>query len=308
MRKIYTIVAALFILSNLYAQDVDVNSQYIFDNYMINPAAAGSKAYEPFAISFKKLWAGVEDSPITYSFITHRPITERMSVGAQISGYNIGVTSKLGLGLSYAYSIPIIPNKAKISVGLSALLHQYSLKQSGLTVEDPSDPLILLGDQSKMILDANLGTYFETEDIYAGIVIPQVASHSVDSLEGLVERFNVRNIFIHGGYRYHINQEHYIEPSLLCKIAFDGEVQVDVNVIYTLMEKFLFGLNYKTGESVGLILGVDIDMLYAAYIYDFGFSNIARYSQGSHEIVLAYKLFPPRVPKFGPRNWGFRAR
>ena len=66
--------------------------------------------------------------------------------------------------------------------------------------------------------------------------------------------------------------------------------------------------SHKTGESAGIILGVDIDMLYAAYIYDFGFSNIARYSTGSHEIVLAYKLFPSRTPKFGPRDWGFRAK
>lgn len=308
MKKLIHSILIFSIATSLFAQDTDIDGQYIFDQYMINPAAAGSKPYEPFALSFKKLWAGVDESPITYSFLTHRPLNDRMSVGAQLYGYEIGPTSKLGMGLSYAYSVPIVVDKAKLSFGLSFLLYQYGLQKDGLLVEDPSDPLIQGGNENSMLIDANFGTYFETKEIYAGFVIPQMVSHNVDSVAGIVGRFQLRSLYLHGGYRYKINRDNLIEPSLLAKASFGGEYQIDLNVLYKLKEQFIIGLNYKSMESLGIIIGIELPYLYAAYFYDFGTSNIARYSNGSHELIIAYKLAPSRRSRFGPRSWGFRAR
>jgi len=307
MKRITLIIIAILVYSLTNAQEQDVNSHYIFDNYYINPAAAGSKNHQPFSLTVKQRWVGFNNPMANMSFQTHRPITGRMSVGAQLFDKYENNSHDIGLGGSYAYSIPVIPNKAKISLGTSVKLRQFSLLTSQFNVEDNDDPLIG-EDYNKIIFDASFGAYFETKELYAGIVLPSIATYGFEYQGNIVEKLSFNNIYLHGGYRYNITPVHKLEPSLLAKVNLNGEIDVDVNLLFALYNRFLFGVSFKSSEAVSGLIGVDLDFMYFAYMYDYGILNAATNTQGSHEIMAAFKLWPKRRTRLDLKDWEFRAQ
>ncbi len=67
MKKILLLIA-IFTLGESQAQQVSLNSQYMFNYFAINPAVAGTKNYSPITFSFRRQWMGINDAPVTQSY------------------------------------------------------------------------------------------------------------------------------------------------------------------------------------------------------------------------------------------------
>src|SRR5215203_2739933 len=49
-------------------------TQYILNNYIINPAVAGIENYTDVKISHRHQWVGIQDAPVTTYFTIHKAI------------------------------------------------------------------------------------------------------------------------------------------------------------------------------------------------------------------------------------------
>ncbi|HAK11946.1 MAG TPA: hypothetical protein DCO78_08210, partial [Chitinophagaceae bacterium] len=61
-------------VSHLSAQQRPYYSQYILNNYIINPALAGIENYTDIKLSHRRQWTGIADAPVTTYLTVHAPL------------------------------------------------------------------------------------------------------------------------------------------------------------------------------------------------------------------------------------------
>jgi type IX secretion system PorP/SprF family membrane protein len=289
MKKII-VIAAIFATGTAFSQQIQYQSQYMLNSYLINPAAAGTMDDLPIALTFRQQWAGFNDAPITQTLSGHTLINPEMGVGAIFMNDHTGPLNKFSFQGSYAYHFKV-SEKAKIALGLSATAQYYTLDQAVLKVTDVNDAVINGAKQKTFVPDFSFGSYFYGDEFFAGIAIPQLFNMKMklgDEIAG-VNRER-QHMFVHGGYRFKLHEDWMLEPSALIKMVYKAPVNFDVNV-RTEYKQFLWaGFSYRHKDAVVALLGIARDQFRIGYSYDFTTSNIKNYSSGTHELYLQYRL------------------
>ncbi len=290
MKRYILTVVVIFFASVIYSQQTTSYSQYMHDHYLINPAAAGSNGFMPITLGYKKAWTGLQGSPEFYSISGNTEITDNMGVGAKVFNYKTGYENKFGIDLSYAYSIKIGSDN-KLAFGLSGSLYQFSLDKSKITLENQNDNTVIYATDKLIVPDANFGTYFSGKNYYAGITVAQLLGRKVNMMNTeYLEQKQVRHYYLMGGYKYEINDDYSIEPSLLAKFIEAGEFQAELNVKAIIMKMAWVGISYRLNDAVIPMFGFQTEQFIFGYAYDFTMSDIKIYSQGSHELMFIYKI------------------
>jgi len=289
MKRITLFCLALLLAGGVMGQQLPLNSQYTLNQYEINPAVAGSDDGLPLGFTFRKLWMGMEGSPSIQTLSAHMEVAEHMGVGLKVFNVSSGPLRRTGGEVTYAYHIPLSGGKQNLSFGLSGLFYQYKLDLSGLNVRDPDDPVLTNSEESMIVPDVSFGTYFYGENYYVGLAVPQLLSRKVDLKSDVeLEQQQVRHYFLHGGYRFDINEQFSLEPSVLMKLIEAGIFQADINVRMTYNKMVSFGLSYRTGDALVVQLGYQSQNFLIGYAYDITLSDVRTASSGSHEIMMIY--------------------
>jgi type IX secretion system PorP/SprF family membrane protein len=215
-----------------------------------------------------------------------------------------GAFNRTGLQGTYAYHIPL--DRAQLSFGLSLTAFQFRMNEEKMILHDADDELFLNSKKSAIIPDANVGVYYTTPDYYIGLSGMQL-------FESLLKLSNsdfgpgfkmVRHYFLIGGYRFEINRNLILEPSILLKMTEKFVSQLDVNLRAQFNKQYWAGLAYRTGGSYSLseesisgvgssivvMGGVKVDKYYFGYAFDYTLSAIGKRTWGSHEIMVAAKF------------------
>ena len=290
MKKyILTLIIATF-FSSAYSQQIATYSQFMHDHYLINPAAAGSQDFIPVSLGYKKLWTGFEGSPSFQTLAGNMKIADNMGVGVRIHNYSAGFESNTGIDLTYAYQIDL-GSDMKLSFGLSGVLTQFYLNKSDINLEDPNDNTVLYASEKLITPDANFGTYFYAKNYYVGISVFQLFGRKINMMNTkYLEQKQVRHYVFHGGYRYDINDDYSIEPSLVFRMIEAGQMTLDFNLKGTIKNIAWVGVSYRLNDAVVPMFGIDMDQFLFGYAYDITMSDIKGYSQGSHELMFIYKI------------------
>ncbi len=289
MRRYVLLFAGLLVGSGLYSQQIPPLSQYMYNHYVINPAATGISDDLPLSFSYRKMWAGITGSPSLQYLSGNMNIAKSMGAGVNIFNYQAGPLRKTGLELTYSYHIEINPD-LQLAFGLSGLIYQFNLKKSELTVEDPDDP-IFAGEDKMIVPDANFGTYLYSENYYLGLSVPQLVNRNIDlKSDNVLQEKQVRHYYLFGGYNFEINRELILKPSVLFKLIEAGLFQVDINTQLEYKDAFIFGLSFRSSEAVIFQLGFKYEELLFGYSYDLTISGLNASTFGSHEIYLRYTL------------------
>lgn len=73
-RKVKYIIFILGIVRIVNAQQRPYYTQYIMNNYIINPAVAGIENYWDVKASHRMQWVGLQDAPVTTYLTIHGPL------------------------------------------------------------------------------------------------------------------------------------------------------------------------------------------------------------------------------------------
>ena len=122
MKKIILYITICLFATNIFAQQIPLYSQYLENNYILNPAVAGSeKNYSPLRLSIHKQWIGIQESPSTqYVTLHHRLVNDIMGIGGMIFHDNFGPIRMIGVQSTYSYHL-IVNNDLRVSVGMNAI-------------------------------------------------------------------------------------------------------------------------------------------------------------------------------------------
>ena len=159
MKKIIIISCLLLCGSSVFSQQLPHFSQYFLNDFLINPAVAGSRGYFEGVSTHRYQWEGITDAPRTYTLSVQGPTKNRkMGFGGYIFTDIVGPTRRTGIDLSYAYHLKI-NDKLKISLGINAGLLQFMIDASKINLRDQNDVIISDGVQSEYVPDAGFGLY-----------------------------------------------------------------------------------------------------------------------------------------------------
>lgn len=290
MKKLSIIAVLLIVGLQLSAQQYIAFSQYMLNPYSVNPGVAGTQDYMPLAMAYHQSWTGFKNSPNVQMLNGHTAINSEMGVGGKIFNYSAGPSSKTGLEATYAYRLKL-GDDMTLSLGLSALLYQVFLNREKLDLKDADDAILYSGNTDRLIVpDASFGAFFYTKDYFAGLSVAQLVNRKVDFMTDVLTENQVRHYYLYGGYNYVINDNFTVQPSVLGKFIEAGVLQFDINAKVIFKKMFWGGLSYRFGDAGVIMMGIDMDNLTFGYSYDLSMTDIGKYSNGSHEIMLILKL------------------
>ncbi len=182
-------------------------------------------------------------------------------------------------------------HRSQLSFGLSGIAYQFSIDDSKINLEDPSDQVYLNAAKSIFIPDASAGIYYSDPNLYAGFSASQLFQSALRLGEkGYAEYKMKRYYYLTAGYDFVVNESFSIEPSFLLKAAENGAYQVDINSKFIFNEEYWGGISYRTGGALIFMGGVRVDKFFFGYAFDYTLSSLMKRTYGSHEIMLAIKF------------------
>jgi len=294
MRKFTAILLFTMIAgsASLQGQQLPQFTQYMFNDFVINPAIAGVQNYYQIRTTHRFQWVGMADPPLTNSIAFYGP-NEKLDMGYGGYIYNdvTGPTSRTGFTGSYAYNIALT-TEMRLSMGISLSMLQYRVDGTQLNPKDVSDPAILNMVSTSYMPDAGLGAYLYAEEFYVGLSLAQLLNNKVeifdnkDGLNRLKTHFNMT-----AGYRYDINRDWALEPSVQFKGTAPREISFDITAKVN-WQKIVWGaVSYRYHETVALLVGYSYeDTFIFGYAYDIGINSIRKYNTGTHELMIGYRF------------------
>jgi len=302
-------LSVLIFTEGAKAQQQVMFTQYMFNPLAINPAYAGSHETADMTLLAREQWVGFEGAPSTQTFSFHSPIpNKKIGLGALIMHDKIGVTNQYSGYLAYAYKISFddtratlrTTNRGTLSLGIQAGFDSYDARFSQI---NSFDPTFINGDIKSTLFNVGFGIWYNTDRLYAGLSVPQLLKNTFDKENTLSESKQERHYFISGGYVIDLNQDIKFKPNTLLKVVKGAPVQVDLNANFLFREVFWAGLQWRSFESIDLILQFLVtERLSIGYSYDFSTTReLSSVNSGSHEFMVGYSFILNKSRIVSPR-------
>jgi type IX secretion system PorP/SprF family membrane protein len=281
----------------LFAQQLPQYSQYMLNDFVLNPAIAGRSNYWEAKSNNRYQWVGIPDAPRTYMLSMQGPFKSlKMGIGGTIYTDIVGPTRRTGINMSYAYHIKL-GAKYKLSFGVSGGIVQYAVDGSKITTHDASDPVLSANYQSVIAPDIGAGVYFYSKKLSVSLGFPQIYQANLKFFQDQITHQGVLAQHFYGlvSYKFNVGQDFILEPCVLVKYVAPVPVQVDAGVKFAYKNMIWIGANYRTNDAVSAMMGYMFkNWLMVAYSYDYSITPIRKYNSGIHEIMLGLRFMPPK--------------
>jgi type IX secretion system PorP/SprF family membrane protein len=294
MKNILLILSIVVSTSSMFAQQLPHFSQYYLNDFLINPAVAGTKNYFEGKSTHRYQWEGITDAPRTYTLSVNGPTKNlKMGLGGYVFTDIVGPTRRTGFSLSYAYHLKL-NEKLNLSLGLSAGMLQFMIDASKITLRDPDDVLLTDGVQSDLVPDAGFGMYLYHKNYYVGFSAPQLLNSKVkffDEGENPIGTLPP-HFFLTGGYYYHINDDFVLAPSIFVKYVTPAPIQIEGTLRLIYQDKLWVSGTYRDKDAITVSLGYIINNSFTiAYAYDITTTNLKNYNTGTHELMVGIRFY-----------------
>ena len=321
--RIYIFLVLFCTSTAVFAQQRPQYTQYIFNNYLLNPALSGIENYVDFKAGHRKQWAGINNAPVTTFASAHwnlggdylwkNPLSlpengeDPMSrnymqnytaspshhgMGTTIVLDKVGPISRLDANLTYAYHLQL-SGTWNMSVGVAAGFSNIRLDVNALTLENPNDPALSNAIVSQFKPDLAMGVWLYGPRFFAGAsaqqILPQNLAFTTDP--NYSQGKQVAHVFVTAGYKFFIDENISVVPSFMIKHTNPVPVSFDANLKLSFKDLVWVGGSYRHNESHSALFGINVSKLVnLTYAYDFSTSPLNQFTAGSHEIVLGLQL------------------
>jgi type IX secretion system PorP/SprF family membrane protein len=276
------------------AQQIPQYSQYMLNNYVLNPANTGMNDYWEVKSNNRLNWIGITDAPRTFILSAHGPFRKyNMGMGVSIYSDVTGPTSRTGAHLSYAYHLKLT-EKLRLGMGLSIGILQFRIDGTKVDLYQQGDPAFPNAVMSAYTADATFGLNLQHKNFVVGFSAPQLIGNELefDNGQGDGSSALARHFLFMGAYTFRI-KNFGIMPNLLLKYVHPVPLQFDAGVRFDYKEQFWLGAVYRHDDAVSFMGGFMYrDFLLVGYSYDMNTSNLRNYSDGSHEVMVGVRFRP----------------
>lgn len=292
MRKLYFIlILSLFLKSiDLKAQSDSKLANFILSPLTYNPAYAGS--YQGLSISsvYSSQWVGFDGAPKTLFLSGHTKFDDQVGIGMDVMSDKVGASSENRIVGNYAYHLDL-DYDWKLSMGIKGGVSSYAIDYSLLSIYNPSEFNDVKEKVSTLSPIVGAGFYIHNENFFAGFSIPNFLTYKKIDAYRNTEVNSAINYFITAGYKWKLESDLYIQPTVLSRIINGAPISVIPAVNLNWNDTFFASINYEDNVSMGAFIGYRfMEKFTLGYSYDSSTNNFNRYNGGIHSIFLNFRL------------------
>ena len=337
MKNLYLVVAFGFFLNFAgFAQQRPQYTQYIFNNYLLNPAISGIENYIDLKAGYRTQWTGLDGAPVTNYISVNAPLGKNFlsgdanSFGGQennpmsrsyLQNYmaaephhgigmhavldRAGPISRVDVNATYAYHLGL-SEKLNIALGVAVGISKVSLDYSKITLENNQDPAIVASETDRLKPDLGAGLWIYGPQYFVGLSAQQLLGQTLNFTNNsqYTQGKAVPHFFLTAGYKIFLADDIAAVPSVMIKRVSPAPNSYDANLKLAFRDKFWVGGSYRHNDSFSALAGFNVSYLFnLSYSYDFTTSELGNVSSGTHEIVLGLLLNNRYKVTCPQRNW-----
>jgi type IX secretion system PorP/SprF family membrane protein len=215
--KKFVIICLCYLMGScVYAQQQPYYTQYILNNFILNPALAGIENYWDCKVSYRNQWVGLNGAPTTLYLTINTPLGKtaydyetpntvpdlkakslgakqflmeytappaHSGVGFTIINDKTGPLSRIAAYGSYAYHLPV-GEKTSLSFGVSFGVQEVTVDENAVDFgqANPIDPAAFTsGYLNKLEPDVNAGLWLSNKSFYMGLSAQQIVPVPINS-------------------------------------------------------------------------------------------------------------------------------
>ncbi|WP_442590646.1 PorP/SprF family type IX secretion system membrane protein [Pedobacter sp. AW31-3R] len=322
MKLLYALLLFLSLHTVVYAQENPRFTQYIFNNYLINPAISGIDNYIDVKLGHRTQWKGLQGAPVTNYISVHAPIGDdfvRSSINSFGGGYNplsrsyvnqytsaephhgIGfyaITDKAGqirqtnASVTYAYHIGL-SNTLNLALGVSGGFSSIGVDVPNIRVDNTSDPLLSADYNNKIRPDVGAGLWLYTPKLFLGVSAKQLLGYrsATENNANNLITYQMTSFYGTAGYKIFIDEDIAAIPSIMVSYTANTPTAIDGNVKFAYQDRLWIGGSYRNNDSFSFLAGFNMaSLVNLSYSYDVTTSGLRSVNSGTHEIVLGFLL------------------
>ncbi len=162
-KNLLLLVLLSFCIQTAFSQQRPQYTQYVFNNYLLNPAVTGIENYTDAKLGYRSQWTGLQGAPVTSYFSINAPIGDNFvqgdatafpasggenpssrlftqyyraaephhGIGFMIVSDKAGPITQTNIDATYAYHLGIT-DQLNLAVGVSAGVSHINLKRPGV--------------------------------------------------------------------------------------------------------------------------------------------------------------------------------
>jgi len=292
----------------------------MLNNFLLNPAVAGTSEHYDIKAGFRDQWTGFKDNadpngavtnvaPRTFYLSAHAHLGQHIGpyrgkhrnepknfhgIGALIVADKTGPTSRTSYYLSYAFNLKMAQN-LRASLGAFVGAQQFKLDGSQLRYKDP---LLTVGEGfTKTVPDATLGLWVYGTEYYFGLSTHQIFQNKLSFNDGTIGLVRQNKLSAHyfgtAGYLFKVNKDFKIIPSVLIKYVSPTPLSFDVNLKTRYKDMVWVGVSYRQDGSLVFLVGCVVkNLIEVGYAFDYTTSAIGKNYASSHEVLVGVRLQP----------------
>lgn len=333
-------VVLLLAQCDLFAQQKPHYTQYVLNQYIINPAFSGIENYTDIKLSHRQQWQGLEGAPATTYFTLNAPLGKsdyktnansfsvegfnprgksyfeeyeaaapHHGIGFQVINDKAGPFSNFAAYGTYAYHLGISA-RTNLSAGFGVGLSRLNLNTSKLDFGNGvnNDPALLRGasEITRTQMDMNAGLLLYSADYFLGVSMQQIIPQPLEFANNTLSKVKgkrVPHIFGTFGYRFLLSEDINMIPSVMVKYVSAVPIQADLNLKFQYRETLWAGASYRSQYGFAAMAGVRaLRSVIISYSYDYTTTRLNQVSNGSHEVILGFMIGNRYNQETCPRN------
>jgi type IX secretion system PorP/SprF family membrane protein len=325
MRKLICVAMIVLVYVSVSAQQKPHYTQYILNQYILNPALTGIENYTDIKVSHRHQWAGINGAPVTTYLTAHTSLGKKdyrttatsfevpgenprgqryweeytaaephHGIGLQIVNDKTGPLGQFSAYATYAYHIGLGP-RTSLAAGFGAGFSRVSLQTDKLQFAVPVDPAVYTsGTINQFKPDLTAGLYLYSADYFVGLSAQQIIPQKIDFTDNTVKEKGGRlvpHVFATTGYRFLLGEDFNVIPSVMVKYINPLPLQVDVNAKLQYLDFLWLGASYRVKYGFAAMVGMNIsNTVQVGYSYDYSTTALNNYSHGTHEFLIGFTI------------------
>jgi type IX secretion system PorP/SprF family membrane protein len=335
-RKVLMVFMGLVSCMTTLAQQKPHYTQYVLNQYIVNPALSGIENYTDLKLSHRHQWVGIQDAPVTSYLSVHGPIGKadyrktatsfdlkgenprgkryweeytapepHHGIGMQVINDITGPLRNFSVYGTYAYHLALSP-RTTLAGGFGVGFNRISLDADKLDFGDVVvDPAVYstTGILNKTRLDLMAGFYLYSPDYFIGVSAQQIVPQKIDFSDNYIRPSSgktVPHLFGTAGYRFLLSESVNMIPSVMVKYVDPLPVQVEANLKLQYLDRIWIGGSYRHKDGFAGMMGLNIsNIFHMGYSYDYTTSRLNNFTKGTHEILVGFVIggYPDNCPR-----------
>lgn len=273
------------------AQLYPMGAVYFQNQYLVNPALAGSNGGLSINAGYRSQWSNIPGAPTAQTLTADYAITDKAGLGINFYNDKAGLFKKTRGVASYAYHLPLNIDGSRLHFGVSLGFTNDRISNGDINA-DPNDATLVGYNESESYIDGDFGIAYLGKKLSIQAALPNMKSLlTKDESRNSVDQ----SIFFSSiSYKMTLSEGangFNLEPKVVFRgiKGFDNIIDAGANLSYADDKLNFFGM-YHTSKNMSFGIGFQHQAFTFGGIYTSETSGLRNYTTGNFELALGLKL------------------